>query len=244
MNSTRYSQYGDDGAGAADMMAAFANAMRDVYTVGLGLFSSIAAAANASTGGIMPSAGMMPDFSGAGAADMMAAFANGMRDVCTVGLGLLSSIAAAANASTGGMMPSARMMPDFSGTGGERIANNLRGASTQLADVAPYLAEAAAIAMASYLRYGQSLTEIAGRRQWALMQAGAARITGQAASAPEECTVLVEEVRAYLREVGETASLEARRLERDLAQIGENLARIVVPSSPDAPYRRTWAAKP
>ena len=95
MNSTRYSEYGDDGAGAADMMAAFANAMRDVYTVGLGLFSSIAAAANASTGG---------------------------------------------------MMPSARMMPDFLGTGGECMANNLRGASTQLADVAPYLAEAAVIA--------------------------------------------------------------------------------------------------
>ena len=181
---------------------------------------------------------------GPGAADMMAMLGNGMRDAYLAGLGLLSSLGATANTSAGGTMPFGGIMPDYFGSGTERMADNTRGAAPQMVSVAPYLAEAAAIAMASNLRYGQALAALAGRRQWALMRAGAARMTGQMPSTPEECTVLVEEVRGYLREIGEIALLEARQLERDLARIGEDLARAAAPSGPDTPYRRFWAAKP
>jgi hypothetical protein len=68
-------------------------------------------------------------------------------------------------------------------------------------------------------------------------------MTGQAPPTPEACNALVDEVRAYLREVGEIAMLEARQLERDLALVSENLARAVAPPDPDGPYRRFWAAK-
>ena len=46
------------------------------------------------------------------------------------------------------------------------------------------------------------------------MQAVADRATGQAAASPAECRVLADELRAFLREVGDVATQEARRLQQ------------------------------
>jgi|HubBroStandDraft_1064217.scaffolds.fasta_scaffold00018_44 hypothetical protein len=178
-----------------------------------------------------------------GTPDAIAEIANGMRDAQMVGLGLLNSVAAFASSGAMGALPMGGMRPDFFEFGGERTAGNLRRAATQLVDIAPYWAEAATISMVGNARYAKCLVELAGRLQCALMQAGLAWVTGQMLSTPEADTVLVEEMRAYLREVGELAVLGARQLERELALAGETLAQAVAPSDPHAPYQRIWAAK-
>jgi hypothetical protein len=180
-----------------------------------------------------------------GAVDMLALFVNGMCAAYKIGLEVLGPINDVGNANREVAMPPGGLMPDHthSGSDGDRMTANPRAATTQLVDVAPYLAEAAVIATANSLRYRQGLAQLAARQQWAFMQAGWGRMTGQAPSTPETCNVLVDEVRAYMREVGEISLLEARRLERDLALVSEKLARAIDPPDPDAPYRRFWAAK-
>jgi hypothetical protein len=172
---------------------------------------------------------------GGPAAEIVAALTNGMRGAFSIGVGMLHSLAAAANANASNMMPFGGMMPQTPGADGEDVASGLRGAAIQIVDIAPHMAEAATVAMASGLRYGQGLAELAFRRQWSLMQA---------AASPNQCRALVEELRAYLREVSETALLEARRLEQELAQVSENMAKCVEPAVPEASYRRTWTQKP
>lgn len=177
--------------------------------------------------------------------DMVALFATGMCDAYRIGLSVLSAINDVADASRKLATPFGGSMNghSHSGSDGARETDDPPAATTQPVDVAPYLASAAMITTASGWRYRQALAELAARRQWAFMRLGWGRVTGQAPPTAEAYNVLVDDVRAYLREVGEIALLEARQLERDLALVGETLARAVAQPSPDAPYRRFWAAK-
>ena len=54
---------------------------------------------------------------------------------------------------------------------------------------------------------------------------------------------LADELRALLREAGEVAMQEARRLESELEQISEAIARAMEQPDDPAAYRRRWKAK-
>jgi hypothetical protein len=101
------------------------------------------------------------------------------------------------------------------------------------------LMDAAAIASGSALRYGQRLTEVFARHQSALTSAAAAHLSGDGPS-PEQTRAEVEALRSFLREVGETALLEARRLDQELEKLGEALAQSA--SEPDT--KRRWTPAP
>ena len=63
-------------------------------------------------------------------------------------------------------------------------------------------------------------------------------------STPEtEDLLLVDALRACLREIGDVAVQEARRLETELEQIDEAIARGVDGPGASAAYRRRWKAK-
>ena len=60
-----------------------------------------------------------------------------------------------------------------------------------------------------------------------------------------ECRVLADGLRAFLREIGEAAAQEARRLQMELEQVGESIARAAGPAgpSPHPDYRRRHRVK-
>lgn len=115
--------------------------------------------------------------------------------------------------------------------------------STQPAGLPAALVEASAIASGSSLRYAQRLTEVLSRHEAVLRRAAMARLAAEDAS-PERLRAEVEDFRRLLREVGETALLEARRLEHDLGRLGEALAQGIAPVAAEEDYQRRWAVKP
>ncbi len=107
-----------------------------------------------------------------------------------------------------------------------------QAAVSQVADMSPAMAQAYAVAVASTMRYWRTLAEIHSRRQASLMRATASRATGEAAASPLECRLLADEIRAFLREVGDAATQEARRLQRELETISESIARAADEATP------------
>jgi hypothetical protein len=71
---------------------------------------------------------------------------------------------------------------------------------SQMADMSPPIAQSGLAAAASAFRYSRALTELLVRYQSSLIQAAADRASGRAAVSPAECRVLVDELRAFLRQ--------------------------------------------
>jgi hypothetical protein len=187
--------------------------------------------------------------------DPAAAFATAMRDLWGFGAAMLQSAApgrpgvedpfAAAAAPAAAMLRAyADAVAPFAG-GRSDPPGMAQDAARQALDVAPALAQAGSIALGSALRYGQGLAEVMARHQAILATATAARMMEQAGTTTARPEAAAEQLRAFLRDVSETAMLEARRLEHELAALGEAVAQGVAPTAgPDAPYRRRQAVKP
>ena len=76
------------------------------------------------------------------------------------------------------------------------------------------------------------LAELHARYQGGLMRAVASRASGQAAVPASECRELADELRAWLREIGDAATREARRLQAELDAIGEEIAEAADAATP------------
>jgi hypothetical protein len=111
------------------------------------------------------------------------------------------------------------------------------------ANISSLMARALMVGVASTLRYWRSLAGVYSRHQEILVQAAARRTMAQSPISPAEDRLLVDNLQAFFREIGEVAMQEARRLEKELEQIGEALA--LGMEQPDASpgYRRRWKAK-
>jgi hypothetical protein len=110
-------------------------------------------------------------------------------------------------------------------------------------DLASLLAQTLMIGAASTLRYWRDLAGIYAKHQPALMQSFARRAMTQSSTPETEDLLLVDALRACLREIGDVAVQEARRLQTELEQIGEAAARAVDEPGAPAAYRRRWKAK-
>ena len=91
-----------------------------------------------------------------------------------------------------------------------------QAAAAQMADIFPALAEACMIGAASAMRYWSALAELGLRYEASLVQTVADQTTGRSVVSPADCRVYADELRAFLRRVGDVANLEARLLQRDL----------------------------
>ncbi|KIT15226.1 hypothetical protein [Jannaschia aquimarina] len=143
-----------------------------------------------------------------------------------------------ADAFAGMLEAYARMMQQVAGQSGAD-----RTGDRPAIGPAAALVEAAAIASGSSLRYGQRLTEVFARHQAALSEM-VPNVTTPQGTAPGDDRANAEAVRSFLREVGETALQEARRLDQDLEKLGEAVASGAAPSDPDQPHKRRWTPKP
>ena len=109
----------------------------------------------------------------------------------------------------------------------------------QVADISPTLAEACMIGAASAMRYWGTLAELGLRYEASLAQTIADRTTGRSAASPAEIRVRADELRAFLRGVGDAANLEARRLQLNLERVGETIAEAADQATPSPhPYER------
>ncbi len=96
------------------------------------------------------------------------------------------------------------------------------------------------ISAASALRYGQALLAVQMRYQARMFQS----ITDGASDQTQENRILADEVRAFLREIGDTAEREARRLQIELGQIAEALAEATAQTArPATPVKRAYRVK-
>jgi hypothetical protein len=110
-------------------------------------------------------------------------------------------------------------------------------------DVSSTIARALMVEMTSTLRYWRGLADVYSRHQGTLMQAAARRTMAPSPNLEAENRLLVDGLRAFLREVAEVAMQEARRLENELEQIGDALAHGTGQPDPSAAHRRRWKAK-
>jgi hypothetical protein len=119
-------------------------------------------------------------------------------------------------------------------------------ADSQAAGMSPALAKAWMAGAASAVRYWSALAELGIRYQASLVQAAADRATGQSAASPAQQRLHADELRAFLRGVGDATSQEARLLQQNLERIGEAIAEAVdrgTPSPYPAQHRRRHEVK-
>jgi hypothetical protein len=123
-----------------------------------------------------------------------------------------------------------------------------QGPMSRNPDLQSLMTRASMVAATSAFSYWRQLMEVSARHQAAFVAAMGDMAVGAGMSAnqsvpDEQARQLTEELRAYFREVGEVAVQEARSLQIELDQLGEELARTTAPSDPSAPYQRRWKAK-
>lgn len=85
-------------------------------------------------------------------------------------------------------------------------------------------AQACWIGFTAWLRYSGAVAEAFTRYEANLMQAALNRAHEGRGSSPSKSRVLVDVTRAFLRRIGDAATLEARRAQYELEQIGESIA--------------------
>ena len=130
------------------------------------------------------------------------------------------------------------------------VANFSEAQSTQrpdaAADLSPILSRILLVAAGSSLRYWRDLATLCGKHQGSLLQAVNAHAMRQGLT-EQERRLAADELRAFLRELGDTASLEAQRLRMELGSLGESVAELAARDTagpPDAKPVRRWRAKP
>jgi hypothetical protein len=109
-------------------------------------------------------------------------------------------------------------------------------------DLSSLMAQTWLICATSTLRYWRDLADVYARYQQALMRSAAPPATPQPLTPDSEDRVLADELRACLREIGDVAVQEARRLQTELERIGETVARGFEPGVSEL-YQRRWKAK-
>jgi len=110
------------------------------------------------------------------------------------------------------------------------------------ADVASLAAQACLIASVGGLRYWSKLAQTYGAHQAAIVQSLAASMNNSGRS--EDQRVLTDELRAYLREVGDVSVQEARAFQSELEKLAAEVATAAGNSDASPDYRRRWKAKP
>ncbi len=80
------------------------------------------------------------------------------------------------------------------------------------------------IGFTAWLRYSDAVAEAFVRYEASLMQAAHNPAQEGRGTSTSENRVLVDETRAFLRRVGDAATLEARRAQYELEKVGESIA--------------------
>lgn len=106
-------------------------------------------------------------------------------------------------------------------------------------DIAGFLGQTWMTATTSGVRYWARLAQMHGEHQPRLLQA---LLMGERSE--YEHRAMIDELRAYVRDLGDLASQEARMLQSELDRLSGGLTAAVGSGAAPAQYRRRWRAKP
>lgn len=123
-------------------------------------------------------------------------------------------------------------------TGKRATPDAAAGCSPEAADLALFASRALLAAAASSTRYWRDLTALCSRHQGGLLQSAGAVPRPRT---EQEMRIAADELRAFLREAGDVATLEAQLLRQELTALGESVADSI--STPDTEPVRRWRAK-
>ena len=116
------------------------------------------------------------------------------------------------------------------------------GNGAEAAQVLEVLTQASLLALTSALKSWVRTAELWARLAPALAQ-GYQDLAGEDLAQKEARAVLIDQMRAALREVAEVSGQEARQLQSDLERLFDRL-RPVSAEEAGRPYRRRWNVKP
>jgi hypothetical protein len=183
--------------------------------------------------------------------DPFMAFATALRDMCILGSFAVENTLAQGD--VGGMAeqlapflePILRAASAFreltetgvSTLGGEADAPD---GAPKAAGVASLVAQAYLAAAVSGFRYWRRVAQTYGAHQSGILQSF---LAGGGVSGDER-RALIEEIRAYLREVGDVSLQEARILQSELEKLSVEVAEAGGAAAEPSNHRRRWRAKP
>jgi len=111
------------------------------------------------------------------------------------------------------------------------------------AEMASFMAQLYLVAAGGGLRYWRKLLQTHSAHQAAILRSLAAA-EGDAKPSDKHDGVLADEIRAYLREIGEVSLQEARAFQVELEKLGAEMASGGETAENSPEYRRRWKAKP
>ena len=187
--------------------------------------------------------------------DRLLALATSVRDFWLLGASALENALAGANSSdqsapsyldemlrTAAAFHSSAVQPSGS--------ENSEGPG-KTAEMVSFMTQLYLVAAAGGLRYWRKLLQTHSAHQAAILRSlaaaeGDAKAAAEGDARPfhEHDRVLADEIRAYLREIGEVSVQEARAFQVALEKVGEEMASGEETAENSPEYRRRWKAKP
>jgi hypothetical protein len=185
--------------------------------------------------------------------DPLIAFAAAVRDMWALGASTLESALAQAQPDGAAasltpcvdqMLRAATAFRDLTETSAGAVPGLGRSANGGTpGDVASFAAQACLIASMGGLRYWRKLAQTYGAHQAAILQSLSTNVNAPGRSEVEQ-RVLTDELRAYLREIGDVSVQEARAFQSELEKLAAEVATAASSSDASPDYRRRWKAKP
>ena len=180
---------------------------------------------------------MAEDANGVGpqAGDGPSEFATTLTSACALGFAIMSSIASDAGMTRTAAAVAPSIEP-FRITGSAATDTSM---AQEGVDIAGFVGQTWMVAASSGLRYLARLAQMYGERQaglWRALMSGGLSL--------DERRVMIDELRAYVRDLGEVSLQEARLLQSELERLSHGLTAGVGPDAAGAEYRRRWRAKP
>jgi hypothetical protein len=190
-----------------------------------------------------------------GAGDPLAAFAMALRDLCILGSFVVENALAQSNARGGAegfapfldpMLRAASAFRElteagFGALGGE--GSMPPDGTAKAGDLPSLVAQAYLAATVSGARYWRRVAQTYRTHQSGILQSLLARIADSSMSDNERCA-LIDEIRAYLREIGDVSLQEARIFQSELEKLSAQVAEAGGASAEPSEHRRRWRAKP
>ncbi len=205
------------------------------------------------------------DAFGRDTSDPVSSLIAAVRDAWTVGLSALQAIAQQAGAGAAAARPDQEAVADplstligmsasFAASLNDLVVRRAEFGSAAVGppgshdhprdgDLSSLMMQTWMICATSMLRYWQDLTDVYARHQPALIQVVARRATPRPSTPEAEDRLLADKLRACLREIGDVAVQEARRLETELERVSEAVAREFDQPGASEFYQRRWKAK-
>jgi hypothetical protein len=188
-----------------------------------------------------------------GGGDPILAFAGAVRDFWLLGASAVESALAQGKAKdlSASVAPSVEQMLHAVDAFREMTAANINAVAGmrssedagKSADMASLVTQAYSVAAMGAVRYWRRVAETYGAHQGAILRS-LSTSTSDPSKAPEMQNALTDEVRAYLREIGDVSVQEARAFQCELEKLAADMANAAGATDSSSEYRRRWKAKP